>query len=217
MEPFALSQGDGAEPRPADAERRAADSVDSGRRRPTRRGLKPGDIIVEYNGKPVTDSDSPRVRWSSRPSPARPCRSRSCARQAAQVDERHHRRARPRRRAAARHARGRTTDDPTEPTSTGFGMDIDPITPDIARELELPRNQGGAIVSSVEPQQPGRERRRAAERRHPRGQSQGGHECRPGHARAAARPTPARRCSCSIWRVGPSGVGQQIFLTLRKR
>jgi serine protease Do len=48
---------------------------------------------------------------------------------------------------------GRTerTEPNAEPTSTGFGMDIDPITPDIARELGLPRGQGGAIVSDVTP------------------------------------------------------------------
>ena len=28
-------------------------------------------------------------------------------------------------------------------------MDIEPITPDVARELELPRGKGGAIVSDV--------------------------------------------------------------------
>jgi serine protease Do len=28
-------------------------------------------------------------------------------------------------------------------------MDIEPITPDIARELELPRGKGGAIVTNV--------------------------------------------------------------------
>ena len=28
-------------------------------------------------------------------------------------------------------------------------MTIEPITPDIARELELPRGKGGAIVSDV--------------------------------------------------------------------
>ena len=66
-------------------------------------------------------------------------------------------------------------------------MEIEPITPEIARELELPRGKGGAIVSNVEPQQPGQQRRRAAERRHPRGQPRAGHEREPGDPRAAAR------------------------------
>ena len=32
--------------------------------------------------------------------------------------------------------------------------DVEPITPDIARELELPRDRGGAIVSDVERRSP---------------------------------------------------------------
>ena len=37
-----------------------------------------------------------------------------------------------------------------EPSETGFGMTVEPITPEIAREAELPRNRGGALVSNVE-------------------------------------------------------------------
>ena len=37
-----------------------------------------------------------------------------------------------------------------EPADTGFGMTVEPITPEIAREAELPRNRGGAVVSNVE-------------------------------------------------------------------
>ena len=47
---------------------------------------------------------------------------------------------------------GRTpdsTDDGT-PTATDFGMELDPVTPEMARQVELPRGQGGAIVSNVD-------------------------------------------------------------------
>jgi S1-C subfamily serine protease len=37
-----------------------------------------------------------------------------------------------------------------EPTATGFGMEVGPIPPDAARELELPRGRGGAIVTDVD-------------------------------------------------------------------
>jgi serine protease Do len=33
-------------------------------------------------------------------------------------------------------------------------MTVDAITPDIARRLDLPRNQGGGIISDVEPNSP---------------------------------------------------------------
>jgi serine protease Do len=37
-----------------------------------------------------------------------------------------------------------------EQASTGLGMNIESITPDIARELELPRDRGAVIVTHVE-------------------------------------------------------------------
>ena len=36
----------------------------------------------------------------------------------------------------------------------GFGMTLDPITPDIARRLDLPANAGGAIVTDVDRNSP---------------------------------------------------------------
>jgi serine protease Do len=39
---------------------------------------------------------------------------------------------------------------PSEPTDAGFGMTLEPITPDIARQLDLPRGRGGAIVADIE-------------------------------------------------------------------
>jgi serine protease Do len=44
--------------------------------------------------------------------------------------------------------------DPAEPTEAGFGMTLEPISPDIARQLELPRGRGGAIVADVERDSP---------------------------------------------------------------
>ena len=41
-----------------------------------------------------------------------------------------------------------------EPTSTGFGMTLEPITPDLARRMDLPPNQGGAVVSDVDRESP---------------------------------------------------------------
>jgi S1-C subfamily serine protease len=49
-------------------------------------------------------------------------------------------------------------------------MEIEPITPEIARELELPRGKGGAIVSNVSRSSPANNAGVVPERRHPRGQ-----------------------------------------------
>ena len=41
-----------------------------------------------------------------------------------------------------------------QPTETGFGMTIDALTPQIARQLRVPEGQGGAVVVNVEPFSP---------------------------------------------------------------
>jgi serine protease Do len=43
---------------------------------------------------------------------------------------------------------------PDEPTTTGFGLTLEPLTPEIARQLGVPRGQGGAVIASVEPRSP---------------------------------------------------------------
>jgi serine protease Do len=177
-------------------------------------GLKAGDVVVEYNGKPVRDNDSlVSLVVATKPGTTVPITVvRSKERKSINVtigeldlDA-----------EQQRVTRGPNNNDPTEPISTGLGMDIDPITPDIARELELPRNQGGAIVSSVSRNSPAANggvlpndvileiNRRAV-------------------TSVGQITTELQRADAGapvfllMWRVGPGGVGQQIFLTLRKR
>ncbi len=45
-------------------------------------------------------------------------------------------------------------DAPQEPTETGFGMEVGPITPELARELQLPAKSGGAVVVAVDRNSP---------------------------------------------------------------
>jgi len=40
--------------------------------------------------------------------------------------------------------------DREAPTATDFGMQLEPITPEIARQLDLPRGRGGAIVTDID-------------------------------------------------------------------
>jgi serine protease Do len=56
----------------------------------------------------------------------------------------------------SRQARRGATPDTTEqqPPATSFGMTLDQVTPDIARQLDLPANTGGAIVRDVERNSP---------------------------------------------------------------
>jgi serine protease Do len=178
-------------------------------------GLKAGDVIIEYNGKPVKDNDSlVSMVVATKPGTTVPVTVvRAKERKSINVtvgeldlDA-----------EQQRFTRGpNNNNDPGEPVSTGLGMDIDPITPDIARELELPRNQGGAVVSSVSRNSPA---------------ANGG--VLPNDVILEVNRKPVtnvgqitaelQRAEAGapvfllVWRVGPNGVGQQIFLTLRKR
>jgi serine protease Do len=40
--------------------------------------------------------------------------------------------------------------DRPEPIETGFGMEIEELTPDIARQLRVPAGRGGAVVTRID-------------------------------------------------------------------
>ncbi len=112
-------------------------------------GLKPGDVIVEYNGRPVTDSDSlVSMVVATKPGTTVPVTLyRDNQRQTLSItpDELDLE-------AEANGGRSPRQNGPEReaPTATDFGMQLEPITPEVARQLELPRNRGGAIVTDVD-------------------------------------------------------------------
>ena len=110
-------------------------------------GLEAGDVIVEFNGRPVADSDAlVSMVVATKPGTSVPLtvyrdkqrKSLNVTVDELDLDE-----------EAGRAARRGDSSEP-EPTQTGFGMTIDPISPEAARELELPRGRGGAIVTDVD-------------------------------------------------------------------
>ena len=82
---------------------------------------------------------------------------------------------------------GRGNDTPQQEASSGFGMSLSNITPDVARRLRLDDNTKGAVVVDVEPGEPGRARRHHAGRRD--------------HRASAARRSPAWRMRAASWPV----------------
>jgi serine protease Do len=113
-----------------------------------RAGLLPGDVIAEYNGRPVADNEA-LVNFvvGTKPGTTVPLtvyRNKQRRSVNITVDELDLD-------AEAGRSASRRGDRPDEePTATGFGMEVGPITPEIARELQLPRNRGGAVVLDVE-------------------------------------------------------------------
>ena len=111
-------------------------------------GLQPGDVIVEFNGRPVSDNEA-LVNYvvGSKPGTTVPLTVfRNKQRRTVNVTINELDLEAEEGRSAAR--RGDRPEE--EPTATGFGMEVGPITPEIARELQLPRNRGGAVVLDVE-------------------------------------------------------------------
>ena len=116
-------------------------------------GMVPGDVVVEFAGKPVKDSDSlVAMVVNTKPGTSVPIviyRNNQRKALSVTIDELD---LEAEQSASAR----RTTPngpDP-QPTTTGFGMMLDQISPELARRLDLPSNAGGAIVSDVDRNSP---------------------------------------------------------------
>ena len=109
-------------------------------------GLQPGDVIVEYNARPVPDNEGlVSMVIATKPGTTVPVtvirnrerRTLNITVEELDLEEE----------AGTRSAR---QGPDAEASETGFGMTVEPITPEIAREAELPRNRGGALISNVE-------------------------------------------------------------------
>lgn len=115
-------------------------------------GVKPGDFIVEYNGRPVTGSDS-LISMVTRTTPGtavpvkvirggKPVNLKITVEEldlATEIE------------AAAGTEQPEAAPEPDAPTETGLGLSIEPITPAAARQLRIPQGQGGAVVAAVNP------------------------------------------------------------------
>jgi serine protease Do len=114
-----------------------------------RAGLQPGDVIVEFNGRPVQNNEAlVSMVVATKPGTSVPLtiyRNNERKTMNITIDELD---------LEAEQGLQTRRGDPAEPTEAGFGMTLEPISPDIARQLELPRGRGGAIVADVERDSP---------------------------------------------------------------
>jgi serine protease Do len=173
-------------------------------------GLQRGDVITEFNGKAVVDSDAlVSMVIATKPGTTIPLtvyregQRKSMNITIGELDL---------------EAEQGTPTEPnvdSEPTAAGFGMTIEPITPDIARELRLPSGKGGAIVSNVGRSSPAfnagvlpNDVILEVNRKPVSNVSQ--------VKRALDEAAPGSTVFMVVWRAGAAG-GQETFLTLRKR
>jgi serine protease Do len=113
----------------------------------SRAGLEPGDVIIGFGGKPVSSRDElVQMVVNTRPGttvPVRIVRDRMERTLSVTVDELDLE-------AETTAARGRDRDsDPAQETSSGFGITLQNVTPEIARRLRL-GDRRGAVVTDVE-------------------------------------------------------------------
>ena len=112
-------------------------------------GIEPGDVIVEFNGKPVNKSDDlPQIVAATAPGTTVPVKVIRDGKERTfnvRVDE------------LSLDAEANRQSDATEPggdTGAGFGITLNNVTPEMARQFELPASARGAVVTEVDPDSP---------------------------------------------------------------
>jgi serine protease Do len=116
-------------------------------------GMKAGDVVVEFNGKPITDrNELVAMVTSTRPGttvPLKVVRDRKTVSLNVTVAE------------LILEEEQRATTGPTgggsrraTPQDTGLGMGVQELTPSQARQLRIPAGRSGVVVASVEPFSP---------------------------------------------------------------
>jgi serine protease Do len=112
-----------------------------------RAGLEPGDVILEFNGKPVKSRDElVGIVVMTRPGstvPVKVLRDKQEKTLSLTVDELNLDQ------EGSRAAERQTTDSDDQ-TSQGFGITLSTLSPDVARRLRVPADTEGALVSDVE-------------------------------------------------------------------
>ncbi|MEW6322874.1 MAG: trypsin-like peptidase domain-containing protein [Acidobacteriota bacterium] len=112
----------------------------------SRAGVEPGDVIIEYNGKPVRRRDElVSAVVATRPGttvPLKVLRDKKEVALSVTVDELN---------LTEESTRARSGPAaPDEETGAGFGLTLGPITPDVARRLRLPSDVEGVLIVDVE-------------------------------------------------------------------
>jgi len=118
-------------------------------------GLEPGDVIVQFNSKPVKDRDALVSMVVATPPnttvPVRIVRDKEEKTINVKVGELNLEAEQ----AALNGGRGgRDNGSPQQETSSGFGMSLSNITPDVARRLRLDDSTRGAVVVDVDQASP---------------------------------------------------------------
>jgi serine protease Do len=115
-------------------------------------GIQPGDVIIEFNGRPVPNSNNlVNMVTATKPGTSVPVkvvregRDRTLNVTVDELDLQ-----------AERGRQGRNSEppEPAEQGSESFGLTLGNLTPQRSRQLQLPSGQTGALVTEVDPNGP---------------------------------------------------------------
>ena len=117
-------------------------------------GMEPGDVVVQYNGRPVANRDElVKMVIATKPGttvPVKVLRNKQEKTLNVTVEELD---------LEAEQSTGRRTPQsdqqpPEEPGAGSFGLTLDNVNPQLARRLRLPSGQSGAVITDVDPDGP---------------------------------------------------------------
>ena len=110
-------------------------------------GVKPGDVVVEFNGQPVSNNDElVRLVTGTKPGATVPMKvmrdkqEKTLTITVAELNLEEE---------SGRSGRGEGGEDNT--AETGFGLTLDNLTPEMARRLRVPSGTTGALITEVDP------------------------------------------------------------------
>jgi serine protease Do len=116
-------------------------------------GVRPGDVVIEYNGRPVTNTtDLQKMVTATKPGTSvavkvmRNGKEQTLHATVEELDL-----------EAERGARSSRDSDREPPESQGqdsFGLTLSNLTPQMARRLQIPSGRSGAVVTQVDPNGP---------------------------------------------------------------
>jgi serine protease Do len=112
-------------------------------------GIEAGDVIIEFNGKPINRSDDlPLLVAGTTPGTTVPMKviregkERTFNVRVEELD------------LDTETTRQADAGQPGGDTGAGFGITLNNVTPEMARQFEVPANTRGAIITDVDPDSP---------------------------------------------------------------
>jgi serine protease Do len=120
-------------------------------------GIEPGDVIVEYNGRPIANNDElVKMVVATKPGtsvPVKVLRNRQEKTFNVTVEELDLE-AEQQATGGGRRNQEPDAQQPEEQGASGFGLTLENLTSQLSRRLRLPSGQSGAIVTDVDPDGP---------------------------------------------------------------